>query len=367
MIEYIEIENFQSHTDTRIDLSEGITAITGLSMNGKTAIKRAFEWLRKNRPLGFRFNHRYGNGPTKVEVGVDGHIVSYLKSNSPIDSEGNKSAYKIKYPDGKEDYFTVFGSNVPEEVSSLLGISDISIQDQLDAYLLVISSSGEIAKTINKITGIDIGDKWVKEIRDLLKDIKRESSKLEGEIVFIQRDIQKYEGVDDLYREIQAGMILESEYKMDIEKNNSIVDYINSYRSAEQWRRTTFDELSPLESLLNEYEYVVKEISSIEEKTSDINSAMLTGEAANEVQSALDLLLPDLAKLEEINSIKEKMTGLKEDIRLHKSKVDLFGLAKEQFEEGRRKLEEALRAKGICGLCGGPLTDDRIRDMMENL
>lgn len=367
MIEYIEIENYQSHTKTRIDLSEGITAITGLSMSGKTAIKRAFEWLRKNRPLGFRFNYRYANDPTKVEIGVDGHVITAIKSSKALDEEGNKALYSILYPDGKKETFTAIGTDVPEKVTELLGVSDISIQDQLDAYLLVISSSGEIARTINRITGIDIADKWIKEIGQCQGEIKRESSRLEGEVGFLESDLEKYTGIDDLYKEIQAALLLESEYQNLIRENNLIVDSINQFQASLRERENISEELSPLDEVLIDFDDIKIEIQGVEEEIRDIKSAILLGENKERIENSISPFLSELESVETILSIKEERTGLLLEIRRYQNAERERNQKSKDLENYLSDLRTALLNQRTCSECGSPLTEARVRSILENI
>lgn len=367
MIEYINIKNYQSHVDTRIELSSGITAITGLSMNGKTAIKRAFEWLRTNRPLGFRFNHRYNDEPTEVEIGVDGHVLKAVKSNKALDSEGNKALYSIMYPDGTEKTFSAFGTDVPKKVREVLGVTDISVQDQLDAYLLVISSSGEIAKTINKITGLDIGDLWLKQINQVLKDFNKDKARLQGEVDFLQEDVKKYEGVDSLYREVQTAALLEEEYSLDVSHHNSIIDSINRYNAAEaQYNQIVWD-VKPLQDLLNEYETVSKEVLNIQIQKEKITDAMMIGENIKEIQSAIQFLTPELEKVQSILDIREERKGIHKILMAYNNIVKVHSLDLVEYIGNKDQLKHTLLNLGQCHFCGNKITKDNVANILENL
>ena len=365
MIDYIIIRNFQSHVNTRVDFSPKLTAITGESMSGKTAIKRALELVRTNRPLGFRYNYRYAEGPTIVEIGVDGHIVRFAKSTNPIDDEGNKAAYHIEYPDGRTEYFTAFGTSVPSEVSELLGISDISIQDQLDAYLLVISSSGEIAKTINRITGIDIGDNWLKEINKTATVVEKEKDKLSGEVEFLTQEVQKYEGVDDLDATVQTAKLLDAEYQDLIRKNNDIVDIINKHTAAKQWLKETKENLSPLESILKEFEDADSALSALKKKREDILNAMLIGEELNEIKSVIEFLSPELERLEEIAALEERREGINSFINKYLESREQCRLTAVEITRQKKNLEMELLRLGVCNFCGSKIDDRKVIQILE--
>ena len=52
MINTIQINDYQSHRKTELNLSPGINVIVGENDKGKSAILRALNWLVNNRPLG---------------------------------------------------------------------------------------------------------------------------------------------------------------------------------------------------------------------------------------------------------------------------------------------------------------------------
>jgi len=55
LIRSLEIENFQSHELTKLDLHKGLNVIVGPSDQGKSALIRALRWLCYNEPKGTDF------------------------------------------------------------------------------------------------------------------------------------------------------------------------------------------------------------------------------------------------------------------------------------------------------------------------
>jgi exonuclease SbcC len=362
MIEYIHIKNFQSHTDTRIDFCKGNTAITGLSMSGKTAIKRAFEWVRKNRPTGFRFNYRYGDEPTSVEIGVDGHIIRLKKSSKALDAEGHKAIYSIKYPTvgdvvGNTINFTDFGTSVPEEVTDLLGVSDISIQDQLDAYLLVISSVGNIAQTINRITGIDIGDKWLKDINRMLSQITKDEKRLQGELDFLQEDIKKYEGIDDIDALVQKASLLQAKCDLMIQQHSSLVDIVTRYKAAILEIKEVASKLSNLKELEKAVHRIIEKMQEDKETREAIVDMILLGESGKEIAGAIKFLEPEVEKYESYIELKITMDEIGELAKAYELKRIMRDRASAKAEKSKRELADFLVSIGKCYVCGGDIND----------
>lgn len=124
MIESVKLKNFQSHKENTFSFTKGVNAIVGPSDSGKTAILRALRWLIWNRPLGDAFRSDWG-GDTEVTVTVDGQLITRYKHD-------NKHGYKI----GKIDLKAI-GTDVPEEVSTILNIDEINLQQQFDKTISI--------------------------------------------------------------------------------------------------------------------------------------------------------------------------------------------------------------------------------------
>jgi len=147
MINSIEIKNFQSHKNTRLELDPGVNAIVGPSDCGKSVVFRALNWLINNRPSGNDF-HSWWGGEPKVSVLLDNAetIIRTKKKTENI--------YKLG-----PQIFKAFGSNVPDEISKALNTSDINFQFQLDDPFLFGQTPGNIARKLNEVVDLAIIDK----------------------------------------------------------------------------------------------------------------------------------------------------------------------------------------------------------------
>lgn len=366
MLEYIHICNYQSHVNTRIDLAKSTTAIAGLSMSGKTAIKRALELLRKNRPLGFRFNHRYTDEPTIVEVGVDGHRVGFKKWDKPIDADGNTSMYYVVYPDMNVYQSTNFKASVPEEITRVLNISDISIQDQLDAYLLVISSAGEIAKTINRITGIDIGDAWLKDLNSSITKINKSIALLNGEIGFLSNEVKNYEGVDELSEKINFAAEMQSKYDSILARNNFVVDKINQYEVIHKDKIIESNNLTIFNELLSRFEYINNSIKVLIRKLDLINSAAQIRNQHLQSTTLLNYLSAQLNIFETYTTIKGRYLQLNNLVSKYKYAEDQKSRQIIDFEAAKSQWADLLLSMNICYVCGNKISNrDQIIERLK--
>jgi DNA repair exonuclease SbcCD ATPase subunit len=220
VIKILKIKNFASHRETTLKFSTGITGIIGLSQSGKTSILRAFKWLSKNRPAGFGFHSYFAETKT-----TDVSIV--LNDGTKI--ERDKNTYEV---DGIK--FKKFGRSVPDKIVEKLNINELNLQEQLDSPFLITSSSGEIAKIINRITNSEKIDAWIKEITKEINRLNTEErvytsdleeyketlkplEKLEG----VEKDIRKYKKLTQLNNKLSEKYFDLEEIKQAIEKNKN--------------------------------------------------------------------------------------------------------------------------------------------------
>ena len=122
MIKRITIEGFQSHENTVVDLVNGLNILTGSSDSGKTAVLRAVKWVALNVPTGDSYvNQKVGYA--KVTIETDKGTVTKTR-------KGKKTAYEVNG--------TVYEkSEVPQEVSEILGIEPVAFSFQVFAFGLL--------------------------------------------------------------------------------------------------------------------------------------------------------------------------------------------------------------------------------------
>lgn len=169
----LQIENFQSHKRTFIEFADGITVIIGDSNAGKTAVLRALDWLRLNRPRGLSFI-RKDQKETTVTLETDEHQIGRTKSKK-------KNEYFLS--DGGEiSEFKVVGNDVPAEVSQALRLTDLNVHRQFDSHYLLFDSPGEIARTIHAACRLDKGVAAVEVLAGKLRKVKAQRGDAESEL-----------------------------------------------------------------------------------------------------------------------------------------------------------------------------------------
>ena len=153
-IKKVAIKHFQSLHDVDITLGK-LTVIIGPSSSGKSALTRALHTITSNR-----------RGTEWIELGEKSATVAVtLEDDTKVTlsrsrtSGASDNAYTIESPNNQPITFTKLGGEVPEQVSSILGItpkSAIQFAGQLDAPYLMDSSSAEVARVLGALTNVDV-------------------------------------------------------------------------------------------------------------------------------------------------------------------------------------------------------------------
>ena len=157
MIKELQLKNFQSHRDSKLSFHPGVNVIVGASDSGKSAILRALRLVVFNRPGGEAYRSNWG-GHTSVFLTTENATIKRQK-----DTHENSYIMEKTMP----AVFTAFGTNVPEPIKAELNMDEVNIQRQLDSPFLLSDSDtpGQVAAYFNKIAGIDVIDKAIKQAK----------------------------------------------------------------------------------------------------------------------------------------------------------------------------------------------------------
>jgi exonuclease SbcC len=288
MIKSLELHNFESHRDTKLDFLPGVNIIVGASDNGKTAIMRAFRWCITNRPIGNDFiswpNVNDG-GETQVIITTDTDVVTR--------SKGKLELYKVNKLELK-----AFNKDVPPEVSQALNLSDVNIKSQFESHFLLSKTSGEVAQFFNKIARLDVIDtannnvnRWIVEIKqniagknrlieenqtklktfDYLTEFETEIETLEKNELELQKLQTQYSQLDKLLDDIETINNAIKEEQLVLQSET----LINSILEAFKQRRTFQTQYDNLTTLLNDIDSIQQKLDSYQ---SLLNSEQLINE-----------------------------------------------------------------------------------------
>ena len=334
MLASIEIKNFQSHKDTKIDFSKGINSVCGESDNGKTAVIRAVKWVVENRPLGTdKLNSSWNKG-FKENMSVK----MVLSNGDWVERVRGKDRNGYSYCEGgKVVDLNATGTDVPQKVKDILRLGDVNFQFQLDSPYLLSLPASEASRYLNRIIHLDSIDRLLSEAdsdkrrisaerKVVEKDIKECASELESlswvaEAEAIQKRIDKYSQLLEISASDMAALSSDLEKVADCQ--SSIADFSEQKALAGEIEKIELFSTSELERDLASFEDCQKSVF-------DFSKQKVLIRKIEEME---------LFSVSELENEIFKMEGLLADV--------------EDCESDAERLRESLPK--VCPLCGSPL------------
>ena len=190
MIEAVEIENFQSHKGTNIELSSGLNVIKGRSHSGKSSVMRAIRWVLLNQPRGTHFVSHFKGNKEQTSVGLEFPSGAYVIRE-------RKGTTVNGYSSSAGD-FEAMRSDVPEEIESVTQMNQINVQMQGDPYFMLSLTPGKVAKELNKLVGLDVIDNTLGRLNRLSNEAGAKVNVLEEMVDKEVEELNDLSFVNDL-------------------------------------------------------------------------------------------------------------------------------------------------------------------------
>jgi len=251
MINKLTIINFQSHRKTVLRLCHGINGIIGRSNRGKSAIFRAIELVRSNRPSGFAYhNNLVKDHYTKVYIKNQNEDIRFIKTKS-----------KAEYVIHRKETFSKFGRQVPDRITDALNLDDINFSSQLGLPYLITSPPSEIARVINQVTKAEDIEKCIGLAKTRANNYKLKKQKLLAEIDSIKKRLKRFRPMAKLKKLIRKAEVIERKIQKDGDKIQEIEKIVSFMKTAENALIAEDQILKPAE-LLSKAESLQFEIDS---------------------------------------------------------------------------------------------------------
>ena len=156
----LKLTDVLSHVDSRIELGETLTVLTGGSDSGKSAVMRGLLQLCRNEPAGIDLLRHAAKRGACSEVALTG----VTDDGAPFQVTRRRGKSKNEYEvDGKP--LLAFGQEVPVEVRSLLRLSPHAFQIQSDGSFMLSATDGAVAKILSSTVGLAEIDAAFTDIR----------------------------------------------------------------------------------------------------------------------------------------------------------------------------------------------------------
>jgi len=246
MIKNLTIENFQSHKHTSLDFHPGVNVILGLSDVGKSSILRALNWVAFNNPSGDFFRSDFTKKDTKVSVTFD-------SEDTVVRRRGKDNCYLVN-----DQKFKALGTKVPEEVSDLFNMDDVNMQPQWQSYFMLDQSSGQVARSLNAISGLEDMDLSMKAINSKIKDSNTEVSNLAEDIKECEEEIEALSWIDAAKTELQDISSIHDKIAEKRQEQGSLASLLTRYETLQIELKTLpdFSALPTIKELLQLDEHI---------------------------------------------------------------------------------------------------------------
>lgn len=194
-IQSLKIENFQSHEDSTIEFSPGMSVIIGPSDNGKSAIVRALKFLFTNS---WDTSYlRAGSEVSMVAVRTqDGAEVIRIKG----EKENSVSV--------GESVFDKFGIQYPAQVKEVLGCPTVrldadneeclNISSQFDGPFLLSETAPTKAKVLGKLVNLHYVDAALQELNSDKLHFQKNRKSLEESKESLGSELYQYADIPEL-------------------------------------------------------------------------------------------------------------------------------------------------------------------------
>ena len=337
MIKSIELVDFLSHSDTKLELDNNTTVFVGHNGAGKSSIIDAITFAlfgkhtRKNNKSLIR--RGANQGFTKIEFSANGKNYQAIRK---IDSKGALTAQFSEDIDGKlktiaEGERKQFDESMTAEIERTLGIEFeklkiASIVQQGELSSIIKAKPKEFKELVNAIIGIDKLDIALDSMRTVQKEFRNHIQKKLGfddtqiqllkskvtayelefknakprleELVIDKKEIE--ENISNLEEEVQINTSKESQLKELDSRKNELISYakdvIKSIQREVSEKEQTVKECKPCfvisknkEGLESEINKTQENLVTVETQISDLEKKQAKYEEKEELAAKLEL------------------------------------------------------------------------------
>lgn len=352
MLRKVIIKNFQAHEELEFFFHPGVNVITGPSDVGKSAVIRAIRWVLENRPQGTGFL----NWETDLKVGCS--VTLIFQGGDEITRE-RTSAHNSYIVNGVR--LDAVRTDVPKEVTEIANVLPCCLQTQLSPYFLLQDTSGEVARRLNEVAGLDIISESLKSVNSVERQARADAETAKEEAGAIRISLERLVPLTDAAELLQRAESAWSTVSSMQEDIGKIGKLCASYRLA-NLGLLRFKTLSYVEDMLNVAKKQEQDLAAYEESLRKVKYAI----------NRLKEIKPKLEKERNLTIISRKLTVLKDEMeelaymekqveRINTLLTNLSSTLEEleqkqdQIQVVEADLEQMKRELGNCPLCGGKL------------
>jgi len=342
MIKRIHLHNFQIHREKTLLLTAGLNTITGQSDTGKSAIIRAIEWVRNNRPAGIGFIN-YAADECWVEIETDRGTVRRTRTRTT-------NSYTVN---GVEHLGV--GTAVPEEVEIVLNLGDVNVQPQHAPYFLLTLSSGQIAQELAHYADISEGNRVIKKVAQERRTTENIIKRQEQELSLARTKIKQLARIQTLSPKLQEVQQREEQIHQIAEQCKTITEYTSKLVGCNQTLSALvgFPDAGPIQQLVQEIQQRTAQIQTLQSLLQKIQAQ--TQWAAVDVTNQHK----QIQIVEQLQNMWQSTKDKQDGVRPVTLKLQQCVQMLSEWEEDERYLRVQLQGfiGQVCSLCGQVITE----------
>ena len=372
MISSVRLRGFQAHTDSTLSFSKGVNVILGDTDVGKSAIVRALGWVVFNRPSGESFVNQSA-ALCEVEVQTDRGAI--FRSRKP------SNRYMVN-----TNEYTAIGRTVPEDLQTVLHLSELNFQRQLEPYFLVSETPGNISKFISDILGLATVDTAISLAKTRTDALRRKIEEVETDIAARTDDARKLEPALTLEEQVKSAAQIASEHRINCAsktKLESTLFTVGQEQVAIATNMLIVAKLKPIQTVHEDMERIrafgdtLVSLKGQHGRITTFVTNLATSQRALTTARALvaqinsESLLPVYDAIMHLytrrTALQQVMTQLQNGQEACAVAGRELTAASAAVTDVLQQYEALLQALGVCPICHRPMTEDVCTQVLETI
>jgi len=249
IINKVELTNFKSHENTKIDFNTGITVILGNNGAGKSSILEAISYAlfkKVDGKLG-ELNRKTGDNENITNMKVKVDFTHNSRSYSVTRGKKTSATAQLRYNEENNKNLICKGdSNVTSEIMSILNLDSDSFLNavyikQGEITELIDKTPAERQKFISKLLNIDsLKNAW-EHMRDVIEEYENLKNVNEGRL---SREENKRQELEQLEQEIKTSISSIDQLKTQQKKYDEEFTKIKQVKEENEKNKKEYDNIT---------------------------------------------------------------------------------------------------------------------------
>jgi hypothetical protein len=332
--------------NTKLTFSPYLNIIKGISNSsdiGKSVVVKALRLLIENR-ASKRIRTTNATEVSKV-IASDGVTTIGRVKDDKV------NGYFIQQEGKEEINFKAIKTDIPFEVQRALNLSEVNIQRQKDTFFLIDESSGQVAKELNKVSGLSSIDAALKlvnsAVTSLTSDVRSKNSLIEQSKI----KIEETKWVLDADSHLFSIENLNEEIDAIEEKQKNVTSLVNSF----VFYKDKIANLLP-ESIIEDYQLISEIMDEIADEGEEIRYCTNLVNNLRQLKDKYDAI--EIIDLSELNEIQESIDSITTNESSLQRLIDNYNVLARDYSVVSEKYDETMKEISkieVCPSCGRPM------------